>query len=468
MSRRKNLMAALVISAVASTTLVACQNARVGARCRTDAYAQDRTHVLVCKNGRWRRLMTKQQAAGLIGALLRARAAEATSPVPAPALPSPTSPPTTPAPPTTTPTTTTTTTTAPPPTVVEVMANNRNVCARVSTDAVKCWGRNNVGQLGDGTTTDRLAPTVIPDFAGAVSVGPGFLATCVVTSGGTVKCVGDNTAGKLGDGTTTNRTTPVTVVGLTDATQVVGGKLNHTCARRSNGTVACWGQGTQGQLGNGASTTSTTPVNVSGILTATQVAVGEFHSCALLSNGTVACWGQNSNGELGNGSTTSSNVPVLVSGLTTAVEIAAGGSHTCARLADGSVVCWGAGALGRLGHGSTASSNVPVPVSGITTATSLGVGYHHSCAGLSNGTVRCWGSNGGGQLGDGTTTPSSSPVTVAGLTGVAAVARGLGDFHTCVRMSTGKVRCWGENSTGQVGDGTTTNRPSPVEVLNLP
>lgn len=146
-----------------------------------------------------------------------------------------------------------------------------------------------------------------------------------------------------------------------------------------------------------------------------------------------------------------------------AVEIRAGGDHICARLSNGTVWCWGSNAKGQLGDGTVVERNAPVQVGGITSAVALALGDAHTCVLLSDATVRCWGFNGSGQLGDGTTTDRHSPVAVTGLTGVSEIGASIGANHTCARLG-GFVKCWGDNTYGQLGDGTTTNRSSPVDV----
>jgi hypothetical protein len=190
---------------------------------------------------------------------------------------------------------------------------------------------------------------------------------------------------------------------------------SHTCALLADGTVACWGNNGNGQLGNGMTTDSTTPVPVSGITTATAITAGAYHTCALLADGTVVCWGHNTYGQLGNGMTTASSIPVPVSGITTATAITAGAYYTCAVLADGTAVCWGHNAYGQLGNGMTTASSTPVPVSGITTATAIAAGFYHTCAVLADGAVACWGNNAYGQLGNGMYTDAHTPVTVGGI-----------------------------------------------------
>lgn len=297
----------------------------------------------------------------------------------------------------------------------------------------------------------------------ASSVSAGDFHTCAVVDGG-VECWGFNSSGQLGNGSTFGTLAPAAVPGLANVSQVSAGGA-HTCALFSDGTVQCWGENSSGQLGNGSTTRSLTPVSVSGITNATVISSGTSHTCARLADSTLRCWGRNVSGQLGNASYTNSSTPVTVSGIFTANGIAAGGSHTCTLLSDGTVRCWGSNSLDQLGNSlivTGSRSTTPVTVTGISTASAIEAGSSHTCAALTTGGVRCWGDNADAQLGSFwtiistipllTRTTSNTPSFVTGISTATGVTGGLG--HSCAVLADNRVECWGENANGQLGNGT--------------
>ncbi len=345
--------------------------------------------------------------------------------------------------------------------IVQIAAGYYHTCALISDGTVRCWGDNNKGQLGDGSTQDRHTLVEVVGITNAVQISAGWYHTCAVISDGHAKCWGYNYYGQLGDGSTTTRHTPVEVVGITTAKQV-SARGAHTCAALSDGHAKCWGGNVAGQLGDGSTTDRHTPVEVVGITTAKQVSAGEYHTCAVLTDGHAKCWGLNNHGQLGDGSTTDRYTPVEVDGLMNVKQVSAGYNHTCAVLTDGHAKCWGNNWYGQLGDGSTTERHTPVEVAGITNASQVSAGSYHTCAVLTDGHAKCWGNNWYGQLGDGSTTERHTPVYVVGIETPVQVS--AGDWHTCAMLSDGHAKCWGHNNSGQLGDGSTTDSATPVYV----
>jgi len=353
--------------------------------------------------------------------------------------------------------------------VVAVAAGRRHTCALTSGGAVKCWGYNGSGELGDGTTTSSSTPVDVSGLgSGVVAITVGEDHSCALTSGGGVKCWGDNLYGQLGDGTTNDRHTPVDVVGLGSGVAAIVANEDHTCALTSGGGVKCWGDNKYGQVGDGTTTDRDTPVDVTGLGSGVAaIAPGGNHTCALTSGGGVKCWGDNGYGQLGDGTMTDRSTPVDVTGLGSGVAAIAGGrKHTCA-LMSGGIKCWGYNLYGQLGNGVIGYHTTPTDVVGLGSGVAtVAAGTVHTCALTSDGAVKCWGDNRYGQLGDGTTTDRSTPVDVVGLgSGVTAIA--AGGYHTCALTSGGGVKCWGDNKYGQLGDGTTSDHTTPVDVSGL-
>ena len=345
-----------------------------------------------------------------------------------------------------------------------------HTCALTTTGGIKCWGYNSYGQLGNPAVSysSETPVDVVGLSSGVVAIGAGWHHTCAVTRAGALKCWGRNDYGQLGDGTTVNRSSPVNVQGLSAGVTAVSAGFTHTCALMASGAVKCWGANYAGQVGDGTFIDRLTAVDVTGLSDVLSITTGSEHNCALVSGGGVKCWGYNSSGGLGDGTTVWSSYPVDVLGLSSGVgAISAGYEHSCAVTTSGGALCWGHNSDGQVGDGTDLNRLTPVGVTGLSTnVTAVGAGYYHTCAVTASGAVRCWGNNYYGQLGDGTTTDSWTPVQVSGLSsGVAAVAAGIG--HTCARTPGGAVVCWGYNGTGQLGDGTYMSRTTPVAVLGL-
>ncbi len=337
-------------------------------------------------------------------------------------------------------------------------------CAISRTGELKCWGSNANDQLGDGSSiTQRNTPGNVLGSAKYIAVAGGETFTCAVTSGGAAQCWGRNVFGQLGDGSNTTRNTPVQVVGLSSGVTAIAAGHLHACALLSTGTVKCWGDNSDGQLGVGTLVPSSIPVDVVGLSGVQSIESGAYYTCALLQGGAVKCWGFNGSGQLGDNSKQTRSTPTDVVGLSSGVaRVSAGWGHTCAALTDGTVMCWGA-AGSHLGDLSPNDRLVPSPVSTVSGATDVVVGNMFTCAIVGGGGVQCWGLGNDGRLGYGQSFTSATPVTVSGIS--AASALRTGDSHACVIVSGSQAFCWGANLRGQLGSGssaTIAESPSPV------
>ena len=385
-----------------------------------------------------------------------------------------------------------------------VSAGGVHTCALTPDGVAYCWGYNGSGQLGNGTTTNSATPVAVSGQISFATLRAGALYTCGITShpiietvppvGGEMYCWGDNSSGQLGNGTTTSSITPTAVLGGIRFFTLSTGS-DHTCGISFDGTLYCWGRGGTGQLGNGTLSNSLVPVASAAMVWAS-VSAGSNHTC-----GTVEfaeyfddsvdfyCWGDNSAGELGDGTTNNSATPVKIAtatyfGLT--VTMLTGFNYTCAPAPLGlfsyatdsgvpSSSCWGANGYGQLGNGTTMNSAIPVAVAGGLYLWSAG--YQHVCGtgagpAADTTTMYCWGDNSSGQLGNGTTTSSATPVAVASSLNFSSTVS-AGDRHTCaVNLANsptlpgprGAVYCWGDNYYGQLGNSWTTTSSVPVNV----
>ena len=341
-----------------------------------------------------------------------------------------------------------------------------HACAIMQDGTVWCWGKNNYGQLGNGTTTDSDIPVQVSGITNAVKVAAGLFHTTVLLANGTVKSWGRNNFGQLGDGTTTDSPVPVTVPNISNAVAIVAGD-NYTSVLLSDNTVWGWGTNAQGQLGNGTNnTTNTVPVQASGIFTAVKITARFRSTCVILADSTIRCWGENVQGHLANGTYLDLNLPDTLNGINNAIDIDLGDHHSLVLLSDGSIRACGLNVFGQLGNGNNTNSGVPVTVSGITNAITVTGGDLHSCALLSNGTIKCWGLNGAGQLGNGLNGQSTVPVSMLNISNPIEVV--CGGLSTYVLFADGTVKSCGEDSTGALGNGPPhVDSNTPVQVSSI-
>jgi alpha-tubulin suppressor-like RCC1 family protein len=348
-----------------------------------------------------------------------------------------------------------------------VSASVYHTCAMKTDHTLWCWGYNGSGELGDGTTTESDIPVREHSHAGdwaAVSAGGGH--TCAVKTDHTLWCWGSNGTAELGNGTTTNSTVPVRErTHASDWAAVSAGEA-YTCAVKTDHTLWCWGDNGSGELGIGVTASSAVPVREhSHASNWTAVSAGEDHTCAVKTGHTLWCWGDNGTGQLGDGGpTTRSDVPVQErTHASDWAAVSAGGDYTCAVKTDHSLWCWGDNGHGELGDGTTTDSAVPVREhTHASNWTAVSAGGDHTCAVKTDHTLWCWGSNPSGELGNGTATDSDIPVREHSHAGDwAAVSAGWD--HTCAVKTGHTLWCWGDNGTGQLGDGgPTTDSAVPV------
>jgi uncharacterized repeat protein (TIGR03803 family) len=327
---------------------------------------------------------------------------------------------------------------------------------------VTASGLNTSGQLGDGTTVQRIAPKVVAiDQVDAVAAGASH--TLILKNDGTVYSTGLNSSGQLGLGNTTNATTPTIISGLTNVVAIAAGH-NHSLFVKGDGTVWACGLNSDGQLGIGTTTNSLVPVQITALAGIVKVSGGASHSVFLGTGGTVWAVGRNANGQLGDGTSTGKLSPIVVPGLSGITEISAGASHTHFLKNNGVVYATGLNTNGQLGNATTTSRTTPGALATISYVTSISGGTSHTLFLRNDGTAWATGINSNGQLGLGNTTQATAPQLVANLVEVTAISAAA--LHSLFVTSDGVIWAAGRNANGQLGDNSTTTRTLSVSVTN--
>ena len=344
------------------------------------------------------------------------------------------------------------------PASIEVTASIGGGCARRADRTIRCWGNNQTGTVGDGSSVPHWWADSGPDLSMVDAVVRGPAHACALIAG-TIRCWGQNDFGQLGDGTMIPRSAPSRVMSGQRFVSLSLGDT-HSCALSASGRVFCWGANDVGQLGTSrARQGSSSPVEVALPAPALKVSCGYAYTCAISTAGTW-CWGWNGEGELGDGTRETREGPVVVPTDQRFVDVAVGQTAACGIVASGDLYCWGWNRYSQLPVPDMASS-VPVRIDGVGPVQLLAVGGTHTCV-TAGEQLFCWGSNDDGQLGDGTTVSRATPTIVSAVSDVRRIS--LGASHSCVRLLDDRIRCWGHGTLGELGDGNHANSLVPVDV----
>jgi alpha-tubulin suppressor-like RCC1 family protein len=355
-----------------------------------------------------------------------------------------------------------------------VSAGSHHTCGLTTGGIAYCWGDNFYGQLGDGTSEDRLIPVAVVGGLRFLALAAGDAHTCGIATDNRAYCWGYNYQGQLGLGSGSGPETcdvwpcsrkPLAVAGDRRFHRLAAGSL-HTCAENKAGRAFCWGFNSAGQLGDGTQTERRAPVRVAGGFTFSAVVAGGPHTCALTPVNVAYCWGRNSEGQVGDGTKTVRLSPVKVAGNRSFSRISAGSMHTCGITTADAAYCWGFNYDGQLGTG-TSGTNFPrrlkpTAVLGNLRFEALSAGGSHTCGIITGGAAYCWGDGFFGQLGSGSAVDRSSPVAVAG--GLEFTEVGAGSLSSCGVATGDQAYCWGLNSNGELGNGSLDNSSTPVAV----
>jgi alpha-tubulin suppressor-like RCC1 family protein len=365
-----------------------------------------------------------------------------------------------------------------------VVAGASHTCGITTAGRAFCWGNNLGGELGNGTNVSSSRPVPVAGGLSFIQLTAGSEYTCGITTTKKAYCWGSNTNGQLGTTAFQSALRPAPVAGGHNFRQIRAG-FDHTCAVTPSDVGFCWGQNRFGELGINTTTDKTlVPVRVVGGLLWDRIVAGGHSTCGVTTGNRAYCWGNNDDASLGDGTTTHRRKPVpVLGGLQFRLIVPGGGGfadmeqdtpesqHTCGVTTDSKGYCWGQGGNGELGAGTISfPTNRPIAIAGNRKWTQVIAGWVHSCGVTTANAAYCWGDNFEGELGNGSTVSSNLPVLVAGNHLFVGVTTGtVGDHafgsHTCGLTTSNRVYCWGLNESGQLGDGSKTNRLSPVPVV---
>jgi alpha-tubulin suppressor-like RCC1 family protein/endonuclease/exonuclease/phosphatase family metal-dependent hydrolase len=338
------------------------------------------------------------------------------------------------------------------PASVSLSAGGQTTCLTRSDGTARCWGRNDYGQVGDGTKTRRDVPAKVAT-SGWASISTSGSSTCGVKENGTLWCWGLNNYGQLGIGTGAPVKSPHQV-GSSSKWATVSNAWSHTCATRTNGGLWCWGQNLWGQLGIGSVNRDRgRPQRVGTASNWRSVSAAGWHTCALNNAGTAFCWGHNTFGQVGDGTIANRSSPVPVKGSRTWLQLSTAWAQTCGITQTGKLFCWGFNRQGQLGDGTLTNRADPTPVASTLTWTQVTTGDGSTCATADDSRLWCWGDQRYGQVGGpATPKPEPTPTLVAALTAPVQFTS-AGWLHTCAIPVGGSFSCWGNDEAGQLGDG---------------
>lgn len=343
-----------------------------------------------------------------------------------------------------------------------VFAATNHACAITTAGLMKCWGQNNYGEIADGTNVTRLTPTAIDTGTVYSTAAVGLVNTCGITSSNALKCSGSNSDTQAPDGSAPVTKALTQVLSLSSYKAISTG-YSHTCAINLKGYLECWGLNSDGQLGDTTLVNHLVPYKIDIPNTYSSIAAGAYHTCAINASQKIECWGDNSDLAVGNGSTSDQTAPVTIDSTNSYSMVATGDAQSCGITQSGVLRCWGYNQDGSLLGSGTTDVATPQTVDSTNSYNFVSIGSTHACAITATGRLRCWGRNDSGQLGNSSVTVGTAITQLTDIDAIHTyiyVAAGFNE--TCGITDSNDLYCWGSNTSGKLGDSTTTDRVVPT------